>query len=55
MSVVNCTILIASMRTSPAALTEKVWALAHQKRAKMPQKESLATQKALMNGTVKGG
>ena len=51
----NRTILIAGMGTSPAVLTETVWALAHQKKAKESQKESLAKQKALMNGTVKGG
>ena len=26
----NCTILVAGMGTSPAVLTETVWALAHQ-------------------------
>ena len=54
----NRTILIAGMRTSPTALTEKVWALAHQKRAKSSLKESLAAlttaQKVLMNQVFKG-
>ena len=37
----NRTILIAGMGTSPAVLTETVWALAHQEKATL--KESLAT------------
>ena len=57
MSTAKRTILIAGMGTSPAVLTETVWALAHQKRAKAPLKESLAAltaaQKSLMNGVFK--
>ena len=53
-------ILIASIGTSPGVLTNAVWALAHQEKAKASLKESLAAltaaQKSLMNGVFcKGG
>ena len=52
MSAATRTILIAGMGTSPAVLTNAVWALAHQEKTSL--KESLAAltaaQKALMNG-----
>ena len=52
------TILIAGMGTSPAVLTETVWALAHQKKAKTSLKKSLAAltaaQKSLMNQVFQG-
>lgn len=55
----NRTILIAGMGTSPAVLTETVWALPHQEKAKASLKESLsaltAAQKSLMNGVFKEG
>ena len=47
----NRTILIAGMGTSPAVLTETVWALAHQKKASLAA--LTAAQKALMNGVFK--
>jgi hypothetical protein len=47
------------MGTSPAVLTETVWALPHQEKAKASLKESLsaltAAQKSLMNGVFKEG
>ena len=47
--------LIVGMGTSPAVLTETVWALAHQEKAKASLKESLAAlttaQKSLMNSS----
>ena len=50
-------ILLASIGTSPGVLTNAVWALAHQEKAKVLQKESLAAltaaQKSLMNGVFK--
>ena len=53
------TILLASIGTSPGVLTNAVWALAQQEKAKASLKESLAAlsaaQKALMNSSfVKG-
>ena len=51
------TILLASIGTSPGVLTNAVWALAHQEKAKSSLKESLAAltaaQKSLMNGVFK--
>ena len=51
-------ILIAGMGTSPAVLTNAVWALAQQEKAKASLKESLAAltaaQKSLMNQVFKG-
>ena len=48
-------ILIASFGTSPGVLTNAVWALAHQEKAKASPKESLAAltaaQKAVMNSS----
>ena len=50
-------ILIASIGTSPGVLTNAVWALAHQEKAKASLKESLAAltaaQKSLMNQVFK--
>ena len=51
MSAANRIILIAGMGTSPAVLTETVWALAHQEEPK----DLLAAQKSLMNPVFKGG
>ena len=48
------TILIAGIGTSPAVLTETVWALAHQDESTKSLKDLLAAQKALMNGVFKG-
>ena len=48
------TILVAGMGTSPAVLTETVWALAHQDESTMSLKYLLAAQKALMNQVFKG-
>ena len=53
------TILIAGMGTSPAVLTETVWALAHQKKPVVPDEITVITtksgrdalQKAIMVGT----
>ena len=47
MSAANRIILIAGMGTSPAVLTETVWALAHQEEPK----DLLAAQKSLMNSS----
>ena len=51
------TILLASIGTSPGVLTNAVWALAQQEKAKASLKESLsapaAAQKSLMNGVFK--
>ena len=51
----NRTVLVLGMATSPAELTETVWALAHQEKAKASLKESLAAlttaQKSLMNSS----
>ncbi|MBR3924409.1 MAG: hypothetical protein IKJ45_14925 [Kiritimatiellae bacterium] len=51
MSAANHIVLIAGMGTSPGVLTNAVWALAHQEKAKALLKESLnaltAAQKAL--------
>jgi hypothetical protein len=51
--------LIVGMGTSPAVLTETVWALAYQEKVKASLKESLAAltaaQTALMNGVFKEG
>ena len=59
MSMAKRTILIAGMGTSPAVLTETVWALAYQRRVNAPLKESLAAltaaQKPLMNQVFQGG
>ena len=50
-------ILIASIGTSPGVLTNAVWALAHQKNAKLSLKESLAAlsaaQKALIRESLR--
>ena len=50
-------ILIESIGISPAVLTNAVWGLAQQEKAKASLKESLAAltaaQKALMNGVFK--
>ena len=58
MTLAKCKILIAGMGTSPAVLSNVVWALAHQEKAKASLKESLAAltaaQKALMNQVFTG-
>ena len=50
-------ILLASIGTSPGVLTNAVWALAHQEKAKASLKESLAAltaaQKTLINQVFK--
>ena len=51
---VKHTILAAGMGTSPAALTETVWALAYQDESTMSLEDLLAAQKALMNEGCKG-
>ena len=48
------TILVAGMGTSPAVLTETVWALAHQDESTMSLKDFFAAQKALVNQVFKG-
>ena len=50
----NRTILIAGMGTSPAVLTETVWALAHQDESTISLKDFFAAQKALVNQVFKG-
>ena len=47
----NRTILVAGMGTSPAVLTETVWALAHQKKPVAHDTRTLA-QLALMIGAA---
>ena len=42
MSAANRTILIAGMGTSPAVLTNAVWALAHQKKPVVPDEVVVA-------------
>ena len=58
MSAANRTILVAGKGTFTAALTETVWALVRQKKAKASLKESFAAptaaQKSLMNQVFKG-
>ena len=47
------TILIAGMGTSPAVLTETVWALAHQKKPVVPDKVVVITTTSGKEGVVK--
>ena len=47
------TILIAGMGTSPAVLTETVWALAHQKKSVVPDEIVVITTTSGKNGVVK--
>ena len=42
----NRTILIAGMGTSPAVLTETVWALAHQEKPVVPDEVMVITTKS---------
>ena len=46
MSTAKRTVLIAGMGTSPAVLTETVWALAHQKKPVVPDEIVVLTTKA---------
>ena len=46
MSAANRIILIAGMGTSPAVLTETVWALAHQKKPIVPDEIVVLTTKS---------
>ena len=59
MSMAKCTVLIAGMGTSPAVLTETVWALAHQKKLVVPDEIVVLTTKpgkdALRTAVMSGG
>ena len=52
MSAATRTILIAGMGTSSAVLTSAVWALAHQEKAKVSLKESLAALTAALKALM---